>query len=257
MNATAIAAAIEGDLLSDSESSKLSVESKLIVAAFSRGLQKVREDYNNLIAEKDSQIAAISEEVIKLRERIDRLEMSADDSEMLERKNCLVLSGTGLPSATTGEICKVISSELIKDKLNLIVPPEEITSAYRVGKKPINQQPDKRSIVMKLSRPDIKKDILYASREKQNGDIFFSQNLTPLRSTFMYVLRAAKRRFPAIVSGSSCVDGRVFVYVKPPRPDAHSARDTRHLIKSKRCLEEFCSRALNVSLDSFEPKWPN
>ena len=82
----------------------------------------------------------------------------------------------------------------------------DISTAYRLDGKN-----NKKSIVVKFCRRDIKNDLVTASRRSKPDQFFVNECLTPQRQTISYVLRRAKQEFPNIVSGSSSFDGKVYV----------------------------------------------
>ena len=98
----------------------------------------------------------------------------------------------------------------------------------------------------------MKTDILSRARRAKMDGFYANEHLTPLQHTISYVLRKAKREFPAIVSGTTTYDGKNFVWVKPARP---GARDSKVHVANRKKLEEFCSRALSKPLSHFIKEW--
>ena len=84
---------------------------------------------------------------------------------------------------------------------------------------------------------------------------FVNEFLTPARQTISYVLRKAKKEFPHVISGSTSFDGKVFVWVKPPNPDAPRARDLRVEVSSHSKLMDFCTKTLEKPLSHFIQEW--
>ena len=124
-----------------------------------------------------------------------------------------------------------------------------------MGKKPISQGPDKRQIIAKLCRRDLKPDIFHACKTIKPKDLFINEHLTPVRKTILYVLRSAKRRYGDLISGCNSIEGRVYVWLKPPHPNAPGAHDTRMLINNRDKLEKFCHEVLNTQLSEFIDNW--
>jgi hypothetical protein len=147
---------------------------------------------------------------------------------------------------------------LVKEKLKLNILPTDISTAHRIGRKPVNQQPDKRNIILKLCRRDIKRDLLYACRQLK-PDIYINENLTPARNTILYVLRKLKRAHADKVLGCSSIDGRVYALVKTPGTAAENntgnTRKNKIFINCHGKLIDFCSNHVNKPLSDFLESW--
>lgn len=183
------------------------------------------------------------------------MEEKIDDADAYERRDTVIVSGKAVPTVTDGESCLQIVSDLLKNELKLIVPATDISTAHRLGKRPATQQPDNRSIIVKLCRRDLKKDILDACRQLK-PEMYVNESLTPTRNTIMYVLRKAKRKCPDKISGCISIDGRVCVFVKPPNPDAPGARNSRMFVNTPHKLELFCHDILETPLATFIENLP-
>lgn len=229
---------------------KLSEEGKLIVAAISEQLDLMRGEIIDKLEEKDAQISTLQEEVAVLKTSYSRLEERIDDADAYERRDTILISGSAIPSVTVGENCNALACDAIKNKLKLNVSSTDISTCHRTGKMPTNQQPDKRSIVVKLCRRELKRDILDACRALKPDNLYVNESLTQTRNTIMYALRRAKRLFPAKVSGCNSVDGRVFVWIRPPKPDTPGAHNTRMVVNTFQKLTEFCTKVLDGPLST-------
>ena len=137
------------------------------------------------------------------------LEERLDDMDGYKWKDTLIFSGSGLPEVKVGENCSQLVIHLLKQKLKLNMNPNEISTSHRIGKKPINQKPDKRRIIAKFCRRDHKVDILNACREIK-PDIYANESFTPTREAILFALRKAKKLFPSKVTGCYSRRGRVF-----------------------------------------------
>ena len=127
-----------------------------------------------------------------LKKRVSRLEERVEKAEAYERKDTLVISGKNVSSVVPGENCVPLVCDLLKYALN--VSKTDLSTAHRIGPKPINQQQDNKSIIMKLCRRDVKADILNACRQLKPRDLYMNESLTPTRSTIMYMLRSAMKK---------------------------------------------------------------
>ena len=206
--------------------------------------------FQNQLKQKDEELSTIKKENKILRTSIARLEEKIDDSEASERRDSLILSGE-LPTAVAGENCKQRALDLFKEKLRLDIQPSEISTAYRLGKKPSIQGPDKRKILVKLCRRDLKKDIINACKEMKPG-FFVNESLTPTRNTILYALRMMKRESNSPIKGTATIDGRVFVWIKKD----DSNHDQRILMNSPQKLEDFCLKMMNKPISNYINEWP-
>lgn len=253
---------------------ELSEDGKIIVGLIYKKMESLRSELLQSLEEKDLQITSLQDEVSSLKNTVSALEKHAediqtlkhtvskleeriDDADAYERRDTLLFSGNDIPEVTLGENCGQLISSVVREKLKLSVTPSVISIAHRVGKKPITQGPDRRGIVVKLCRREVKHDILSACRNLKPTGLFVNESLTPVRSTIMYILRKAKREFPTKISGSSSVDGRVFVWVRPPNPDAPNARNSRMAINTHLKLAQFCNDILSTPLSTFIETWPH
>ena len=88
-----------------------------------------------------------------------------------------------------------------------------------------------------------------ASKKKKN---FYANDICPEKQRIMYVLRQAKRKFQDKVSGSACIEGRIYVWLK----QSNSDKDQRLMINTVDKLRLFCNSNLGVGLESFIKNWP-
>ena len=89
----------------------------------------------------------MSDEILVLRKRVVELEDKIEDNELYERRDTVIVSGDGIPAVSDNEDSSKIVTQLIKDKINLIVNPADISVAHRLGRKP-DHGPDKRKIIL-------------------------------------------------------------------------------------------------------------
>lgn len=80
---------------------------------------------------------------------------------------------------------------LITNKLNIVIHTSDICTYHRLGKQPISRGLDRRNLIVKLWRGDLKKNLMSASRELR-PNIFISETLAPLRDTILYFPREKK-----------------------------------------------------------------
>ena len=206
----------------------LSEDGRRIVIAIRDEIEKLRKEFAVQLQEKTTQIHELNKEVTFHKEKINKLEEKIDDAEAYERKDALVFSGEGIPSVEPGENCTTVVCDLLSSQLKLKMNHSDISTSHRIGKKKANQEADRRDIIVKLCRRDIKNDIMSACRSIR-PKFYVNEILTPTHSTILYVLRQAKRRKNRLV-GCSSMGGRVFAWIKSR--DEPAGRDIRIPINS-------------------------
>ena len=128
--------------------------------------------------------------------------------------------------------------------------PTDISTARRIGKKPLNQQVDKRNIILKLRRRDVKADILYACRQLKPR-FYVNESLIPTRNSIIYVLRCVKKKPQAKVIGYSLIGGRVFAWIKVPNGTQMDNRNRRVPDNTSSELETFCKDVVEEPLYNY------
>lgn len=214
-----------------------------------QNLNLMRAEFIKKIEEKDKEISNLKVEINTVNVKMNEIHERLDDSKAAEKRECLVLSGRGIPQATTGENTANIVKELLKDKLNIQESDTEITSAYRIGKPPQKSAPDNRHIFVKLAKHEMKVKIITAcSKERPN----FAANecLIPVRNTIFYVLRRLKKDFPQ-VTGCGTRDGKVFVYITNEKNES-----VKHIVNTKLKLQQICTTMLETDMNEYVNQWP-
>jgi len=194
-------------------------------------------------------------EVQELRDKVEKLEGLIDDNDAYERRDTLVMSGD-IPSSTAGENCKEIIIDQLKQKLNINVAATDISVAHRLGSKPNTQQQDKRSLIFKLCRRDIKSDILDSCRRVRPNRFYINESLTPLRSSIMFVLRKAKQRFPNKIGGCRTHNGSVQVYIpEPGSTEGDRIKFRQCTVNTKSGLDQILQQQANCTSSAFIEEW--
>ena len=238
-------------------------ESKSIVAAIKSEFAELRNEFSKMkdyltgiINDKNEEIASLSlknqglENDLKcLSGKVAKLEEEIDSADAYERRDTLIFAGSVVPPSAAGENCAATVSQLLKDKLRLEISAADISVAHRMGPKPLSQGVDRRKLIAKFCRRDVKRDILQSSRRSKVEGMFVSESLTPTRSKIHRALRAMRRLHPEVVKGCTTQDGRVYVFT--PSATANFGRDRKHLIPTLSKLEEFCQEYLQVTSETF------
>ena len=184
--------------------------------------------------------------------------MTIDDNDAYERRDTIVLSGNAIPVYSQGENSAHLAREIFKNELRMEVPENSISVAHRIGKKPANQQPDKRNIIVKLCRRDLKRPLITACQKRapnQRQNLRINESLTPTRSTILFALRQMKREHPNLVQGCSSYEGRIYAYTPPPEGSPATARNRRHLVNTREDLVKFCDEYVKRPLTTFLENW--
>ena len=113
------------------------------------------EDMNSIITEFLSTINFKNEVTDKyeskddsLNVKVRKLESLVDYADEYERRNSVFISRSAIPTVSQGEICANVVTNCVKDKLRLDIFSKEINTDHRIGKKTIDQTPDRRSTIV-------------------------------------------------------------------------------------------------------------
>ena len=211
----------------------------------------LKKEFTEILNEQSTEIRELKSNVNFLQKRIVVLEERIEDNDAYERRDTLIVSGNKVPVKQSTEDTTAIACSVIQRNLNVIVDPNEISVSHRLPTKKTDRAP----IIIKFCRRNIKSDVLMSARKKKPENLFINECLTPTQQTISWVLRQAKKDCPDIVSGSTTFDGKNYVWVKAPNPNAPGAKDTRLLISTRARLEEFCSRTLKKRLSDYVDQW--
>lgn len=231
----------------------LSEDGRLIVEAIVVHLDIMKESFSKQLAEKIKEVDGLNLEVNSLKVKVAKLEEKIDDGDAYERRDTIVFSGGAVPQVSDGENCSTTVKNIVKEQLKINLALSDISTAHRIGKKTETQQPDRRNIIVKMCRRDLKNDILHQCRE-QKPDLFVNEHLTPSRNTIFYVLRKMKKDFPNKIAGCNTIDGKVFAWIKSKNKDE---RNTRVLVNTHLKLEDISRKVLGKELTTFIETWPH
>ena len=218
------------------------------------------DDFKKVLAETtaqrnefSTQVSLLKTENSKQAEMIDKLEAQLDDQDQYVRRESLVFSGDSIPAWQPAENCVDIVSKIITEKLGqeTSISPADVSVAHRLGPKPTNSSPDRRSIIVRFCRRNVKYQIINKARKSKPLGLYVNESLTPLRQKITGAIRKAKREFPNVISGYNTVDGNISLYVKPPNPDAPGARNTRMTVNTMKALDDFCRKSFSFPATHF------
>ena len=194
------------------------------------------------------EVQTLKNKVLKNSQSVNTLMDRLDNEDAYIRRETLILSGELTNHNGTENNCSQTVIVLIKDNLNIIIHPQDISVAHRLGPKSSQQGPDKRSIATKFCRRDLKRQIILAARKKKVRNFYINESLTPLRSKISFALRKAKKAHPTKISGITSIDGRVLVWTKN---SSNGENDIRHAVNTLEGLEDFCRRNLGLPATNF------
>ena len=234
----------------------LSEEGQQLLLAMERKVALLVKDLQKQLYEKDKKISNLEQTVSTLKKTVTTLNEKIEDTEAYERRDTVVISGGELPIAADNENSSEIACNLIKDKVGVVIRPSEISVAHRLGKKPTTQAQDRRGIIVKLCRREIKQDLMQACKRVKPKNLYINESLTPTRSTALYGLRQARRKFPEKISGTGSHEGKVFVWIKPPNPNTPMPRNTKVFVNNRDKFEDICKNILNCDPNELVINWP-
>ena len=243
-----------------------SVDGKFLVPELLSVFQSFQYKFETMFNELRSELLVVSKEQrekiegleaenIVLHKKIEKLEDKIDCNDAYERRDTIIISGKSVPPVGRDENCALLTCNLIKEKLNYVISPNDISVVHRLGDKKISQGLDRRDIIVKFCRRNSKLDVVTASRRMKADNFFINESLTPVRQTIAFVLRKAKRQFPMIISGSTTLDGKNYVWLKPPNPSNPDAKPVRHAVYTYDRLVQFCNKSLGKPLSHFLDSW--
>ena len=229
----------------------LSSEGDKIVSRIEAKIESMRQDFFAILAKKDEEIATLKESVQELRAVVSKLRNEVDEGEAYERRDTLILSGDDLPPCETGEVTANICCDLIKEKIKVNLIPSDISISHRIGKKPVSQGPDRRSIMVKLCRRDVKTSLLDACRNLKPRNFYINESLTVTRSRIMFVLRKMKREKDSRVTGAFSRDGRVFAWAKHSPGSPPGSKNIKIQVNTMTALEDFSLQYMKKNLSYY------
>ena len=196
--------------------------------------------------------------LIRLEKRIETLEDKLDTLENYGRRESLVLSGPIVtndspnrnPRNRDSEDCLSIVSKVCTEQLGVNLPKEMISVAHRLGKLK-ESGPDKRSIIFRLVRRDLKYSIFKACRIKK-PQFSINESVSPLRNTIMYVLRKAREEYPRKFGRNFTEEGNVRLMI--PKTDGAKEYDKR-TINTKHELDDLLRVKINKTSLDFGARW--
>lgn len=221
----------------------LSEEGKLILSLISEKLDTAVCEILSKISEKDIKMGQLEQKICSLESVNKELRLRLDDVEAEQRGDSLILSGKSLPTVTEGEVTSEVVCSTLKQKLKYNLPINDISASFRLGRKPMHA-PDKRDILIRLRHRDLKESLLISCKTAKPSDLYINENLIPSRSTILFALRKAKKRFPDVIDGCGSMNGRVYVWL---RSSNVNGKRVKTYVNCSSDLDDLCKRSLDIS----------
>ena len=228
-----------------------SSEGERIISRIEAKIDGMKQELLAEIHMKDVEIGELKEQVKKLQCEVTSLKNDVDDSEAYERRDTLILSGSDLPAVQVGELTTNVCCDIVKKKLNFNMNTTDISISHRIGKKPSAQGPDRRSLMVKLCRRDIKTTLLSACRDQKPTGFYINESLTVVRSKIMYVLRRMKKEENSRVTGAFSRDGRVFAWIKHAPGSPPGSRNIKVPVNTVAALQEFSTQYMGKDVSNY------
>ena len=141
----------------------------------------------------------MKKDISSSQKKVDTLNVEFDNINQYKHRDGLVISGDIIPHGTSTENCKDNVLNLFWHHLNMNLGEDELTIAYRIGEKPINDV-DNRKIFLKPARKQLTHRILYATCEL-NPPFYVNYYLIHTRSKIDYINRQLKKIIPNKIKG--------------------------------------------------------
>ena len=230
-------------------------DSKILLSVILSKFEELKLEFNTALEAKKQEISELNNEVKNLKSKVSHLESQIDEADSYERRDTLILTGEQIPLYSQGEISTEVTRALISDKLKISLPQNSVSTCHRLGRKPTNQTPDRRPIVVKFCQRDLKMQVWVSSRKARIPNFYVNESLSPTRRTILYALRKIKRAHPNLVTGCTSFDGKIYAYTKPSSTAPEHSRSVRHPINSKENLKNFCETFVKKPLEDFLESW--
>ena len=236
------------DTLSDDNQTLVKILSKILSDKVTEQIQ----DLKDILAEKDKEIVELKKANKLLKSSIQDLELRMDELEQYSRRDCVVITGKGLPPEEENEKAVEVIIKTTKEKLGVDIKPQDISVAHRLGK-PRSQataqnasssgSPSRpRPIIVKLVRRSLKYDLIHACINKKT-DLSVNESLTPRRMTLMRSILAVRKVHKAKFKQCYSNEGRIYILL-------HGSMQ-KFCITTQDTLMEFLERYPNM-MDTYE-----
>ena len=213
------------DLLSPTEISSLSNDSKLLYKALDKSIQShiksIADHYDTLIAKKEQEIELLTNKIddlhianTKLQDRLTKLEYEHDETAQYERRDTLIFSGNVLPNEHEEENTTEVIVNTLNSHLKVPITQNDISIAHRLGR---TRSDFSRPIIVKLISRSKRSQIVRArialpKPSAQNSPVLhINESLTPIRRNLFYKARQLKKKHANLIKTLYTQDGKIVV----------------------------------------------
>ena len=211
------------DIVTNDMYNKLSEEGKNIVLLICTRISSILKNQEKL----EAKVQELESKNKAMEERCSTLEDRIDDQEQYTMRENIIISGPGVPEEIDTENTSNMTVQLLKSKCNIDIKEEDISTSHRLGVKKPNV---KRSIIVRLTRRDLKKEIK-SSCILSRPNIFVNEQLTEKRRNIFNRLRIIRQHHYEYVKVLRVNDG----IIKARKTDVGKM----YFIKNEDNLKEF------------------
>ena len=233
-------------IVDDAELLQLSEESRALLHLIENKFETKINELISILDAKDEKIEHLERENATLKRDLNGVLERVDNLEVDGRQCDIILSGDSVPVGAVGENTSGVASTVLKTMLKYNLRPDSICSAYRLGKPPSIERPDRRNILLRLSSEKEKDDIIGSGRSVKPTGLYINENLTPLRAGILYSLRKLKKKHPERIEHCGSIRGRCYVWLKF---NGDRARNRKVFINSNAALQNFIVNELKLNFD--------
>ena len=212
------------DLLTPSELSTISNDSKILFKAIDKSLAKhlktITDQYDELLMQKDKEIKDLASRVAALESYNDNLQSKLmtfqndiDSIDQYERRDSLILSGSVLPNEHSDENPVQVVVDTMKSYLKIPFTAEDINVAHRLGRmKPGQSRPIIVKLISRSKKAQITRARLSLPKATSNASsLYVNESLTPIRRTMFYQMRQVRKKHRAAFKQLDTQDGKIMI----------------------------------------------
>ena len=175
-------------------------------------------------------------EVAALKQEIRELKDERDHDENYGRKNSIIISGSAIPKSLLNEDTYNVAASIVNSNTGISITRSDIDVCHRLPSRKAEDDQNKKSIIVKFVRREVKHRIIQAARQKKPKNVYFNDSLSRTRGKIRYVLAKAKKYQNGKISSIKTDDGNIKVFTPPLQSGGSFIRTT---INTKAQLDDF------------------
>ena len=133
-------------MIKDFDTSELSREGKIILSLLTAKLDSIADR----LEKRDEKLFKLEQENLDLKRKLSTLEDRLQHLDNYNRRENIVLSGREIQNLPSDLDLRSSVGDLLKRVLQVEIPHASLVKAHRIGVKPLNQNPDMRSVLVKF-----------------------------------------------------------------------------------------------------------